>query len=117
MVKFTRDCIMIMKQLTIDLVDTLGGDTADLEMRVGLHSGGTAGVLRGAKGRFPALWRHCQYGCSDGEQWRAWSNSCFSSNGRRSYCQGQESLARSLRREDRRQRKRRNADTLRCHQV
>jgi class 3 adenylate cyclase len=35
------------------LVDTLGGDTADLEMRVGLHSGATtAGVLRGAKGRF-----------------------------------------------------------------
>jgi hypothetical protein len=26
-------------------------------------------------------------------------------------------LARSLRREDRHQRKRRNADTLRCHQV
>lgn len=53
MVKFARDCISIMRQLTIDLVDTLGGDTADLEMRVGLNSGATtAGVLRGAKGRF-----------------------------------------------------------------
>jgi class 3 adenylate cyclase len=36
-----------------ELAEKLGGDTQDLGMRVGLHSGSTkAGVLRGDKGRF-----------------------------------------------------------------
>jgi class 3 adenylate cyclase len=53
MVKFARDCMTKLSQLVNDLVATLGADTADLEMRVGLHSGSTtAGVLRGAKSRF-----------------------------------------------------------------
>jgi class 3 adenylate cyclase len=53
MVKFARDCMMKMSQLTKDLADQLGEDTMELEMRVGLHSGPTTGgVLRGDKGRF-----------------------------------------------------------------
>jgi class 3 adenylate cyclase len=53
MVKFASECMTRMNQLTHELVETLGEDTANLEMRVGLHSGATtAGVLRGAKGRF-----------------------------------------------------------------
>jgi class 3 adenylate cyclase len=53
LVKFAQDCMTQFSQLTHDLVATLGEDTAQLEMRVGLHSGATtAGVLRGAKGRF-----------------------------------------------------------------
>lgn len=42
-----------MQRLVDDLSTTLGDDTKELQMRVGLHSGGvTAGVLRGDKGRF-----------------------------------------------------------------
>ena len=53
MVKFARDCRTKLSQLANDLVTTLGADTADLEMRIGLHSGSTTtGVLRGAKSRF-----------------------------------------------------------------
>jgi class 3 adenylate cyclase len=53
MVKFARDIISKMVNLTRDLADVLGNDTADLQMRVGLHSGNViAGVLRGKKSRF-----------------------------------------------------------------
>ena len=53
MTKFARDCLETMHGVTRELAETLGGDTHDLGMRVGLHSGSTtAGVLRGAKGRF-----------------------------------------------------------------
>lgn len=53
MARFARDCIHCIRRLTVDLVDHLGPDTADLELRIGLHSGSTtAGVLRGTKGRF-----------------------------------------------------------------
>ncbi|CAB9517810.1 Receptor-type guanylate cyclase gcy [Seminavis robusta] len=53
MVKFARDCLNKMGQLTHKLADTLGEDTLDLGFRVGLHSGPvTAGVLRGKKARF-----------------------------------------------------------------
>ena len=42
-----------MKELVRELEVTLGPDTADLAMRVGLHSGPvTAGVLRGDRARF-----------------------------------------------------------------
>ncbi len=42
-----------MKELVSDLEKTLGPDTADLSMRVGLHSGPvTAGVLQGDRARF-----------------------------------------------------------------
>jgi hypothetical protein len=42
-----------VNELKHELVDKLGAETAELEMRVGIHSGPvTAGVLRGSKGRF-----------------------------------------------------------------
>lgn len=53
MVKFARDCRLAMSETVYGLVDRLGADTRDLEMRVGLNSGPTtAGVLRGERGRF-----------------------------------------------------------------
>jgi class 3 adenylate cyclase len=53
MVKFARDCILKMGGLLEDLEMSLGDDTTNLAMRVGMHSGGvTAGVLRGDKTRF-----------------------------------------------------------------
>ena len=53
MVKFAKDCQLAMSQTLAQLVDTLGADTLQLEMRIGLHSGPTtAGVLRGERGRF-----------------------------------------------------------------
>ena len=39
MVKFARDCLRMMRRLTQKLGVTLGPDTADLSIRVGLHSG------------------------------------------------------------------------------
>jgi class 3 adenylate cyclase len=42
-----------MRNVVLSLVDTLGDDTANLAMRIGLHSGPvTGGVLRGQKSRF-----------------------------------------------------------------
>ena len=53
MAKFARDCLEAMTKLTQQLESVLGPDTADLQLRIGLHSGPvTAGVLRGEKGRF-----------------------------------------------------------------
>ena len=53
MCKFATDCLTTMKDLVKQLETSLGPDTAELNMRVGLHSGPvTAGVLRGDKGRF-----------------------------------------------------------------
>ena len=53
MVKFARDCLVKTQQVVRELVTLLGEDTADLQMRIGLHSGPTtAGVLRGQKARF-----------------------------------------------------------------
>ena len=53
MARFARDCMTKMNDLTKKLEVTLGPDTADLSIRVGLHSGPvTAGVLRGDKSRF-----------------------------------------------------------------
>lgn len=53
MAKFANDCLQKMNQLVRDLENSLGPDTGDLSMRIGLHSGPvTAGVLRGEKGRF-----------------------------------------------------------------
>lgn len=53
MVKFARDCLARMPNLLKKLATTLGPDTCDLAMRVGIHSGPvTAGVLRGEKARF-----------------------------------------------------------------
>jgi class 3 adenylate cyclase len=53
MTKFATDCISKMGQLTSELAEALGADTAELALRVGLHSGSvTGGVLRGQKSRF-----------------------------------------------------------------
>ena len=53
MARFARDCVVKTNELTRTLECRLGPDTADLGMRVGLHSGPvTAGVLRGDNARF-----------------------------------------------------------------
>jgi hypothetical protein len=53
MSRFARDCLLKMNELCRQLEVTLGPDTGDLAMRIGLHSGPvTAGVLRGEKSRF-----------------------------------------------------------------
>lgn len=52
MARFARECRDNMTKVTRKLEVTLGPDTADLQLRTGLHSGPvTAGVLRGEKGR------------------------------------------------------------------
>ena len=53
MTRFAREVVFRMHFLVEDLETTLGPDTADLCLRVGMHSGPvTAGVLRGEKSRF-----------------------------------------------------------------
>ncbi|KAL7558291.1 hypothetical protein ACA910_020376 [Epithemia clementina (nom. ined.)] len=53
MARFARDCLYRFQALCPQLEMTLGPDTADLAIRVGLHSGPvTAGVLRGERARF-----------------------------------------------------------------
>lgn len=50
---FARECVNKFNHLVGTLETTLGPDTGDLGLRVGLHSGPvTAGVLRGDKSRF-----------------------------------------------------------------
>jgi len=47
MARFATDCLHRLQQLTKALETTLGPDTGDLGVRIGLHSGQvTAGVLR-----------------------------------------------------------------------
>jgi class 3 adenylate cyclase len=53
MVKFAEDCLIKMRKVTAQLAPSLGEDTKNLNIRVGLHSGPvTGGVLRGEKARF-----------------------------------------------------------------
>jgi class 3 adenylate cyclase len=53
MARFARDCLYKFRTMTRELEVTLGPDTTDLGLRVGLHSGPvTAGVLRGDRARF-----------------------------------------------------------------
>jgi class 3 adenylate cyclase len=53
MARFARDCLYKFGYLTRQLEVTLGPDTSELGIRIGLHSGPvTAGVLRGEKARF-----------------------------------------------------------------
>lgn len=53
MARFARDIIYKMSELTKSLETSLGPGTADLTIRVGIHSGPvTAGVLRGERARF-----------------------------------------------------------------
>jgi len=53
MAKFARDCRQQFNELCSILESSLGPETGDLRLRLGLHSGPvTAGVLRGQKSRF-----------------------------------------------------------------
>ena len=53
MARFARDVLHITQKVTEQLQLELGPDTADLGIRVGLHSGPvTGGVLRGERSRF-----------------------------------------------------------------
>ena len=53
MSKFAKDIMNVMHRLTRELETTLGPDTGDLALRIGLHSGPvTAGILRGERARF-----------------------------------------------------------------
>lgn len=53
MARFASDCMARMRKLAKTLDVTLGPDTGDLAMRMGMHSGPvTAGVLRGERSRF-----------------------------------------------------------------
>ena len=53
MARFAKECMSKMQALTRRLEVSLGPDTADLAMRMGMHSGPvTAGVLRGERSRF-----------------------------------------------------------------
>lgn len=51
--RFARDCVRAMRHTTKVLETSLGPDTGDLNIRIGIHSGPvTAGVLRGDRSRF-----------------------------------------------------------------
>lgn len=51
--RFVRDCLRTLRETTKSLEASLGPDTGELGMRVGIHSGPvTAGVLRGDRSRF-----------------------------------------------------------------
>lgn len=51
--RFSHACMKKMNILLAGLAESLGKDTTDLSLRVGLHSGSvTGGVLRGDKSRF-----------------------------------------------------------------
>lgn len=53
MARFAAKCREMLPVITHELVVTLGPETRDLSMRIGLHSGSvTAGVLRGERSRF-----------------------------------------------------------------
>mmetsp|Transcript_46094 Transcript_46094/g.112593 ORF Transcript_46094/g.112593 Transcript_46094/m.112593 type:complete len:89 (+) Transcript_46094:3100-3366(+) len=53
MARFATECLSTLSRLLRELEVSLGPDTADLAMRIGLHSGPvTAGVLRGDRARF-----------------------------------------------------------------
>lgn len=53
MSRFANACMQSMGVMTSEMSETLGPDTANLKLRVGLHSGKiTGGVLKGDKCRF-----------------------------------------------------------------
>jgi class 3 adenylate cyclase len=53
MCRFARDILSRSRYLLKRLETTLGPDTGDLDLRIGIHSGPvTAGVLRGERSRF-----------------------------------------------------------------
>ena len=51
--RFAMECLNIFAQVTSKLDVSLGPDTSDLALRIGIHSGPViAGVLRGDRARF-----------------------------------------------------------------
>jgi class 3 adenylate cyclase len=53
MAKFAKDCMRKMAKLSLPLAVSLGAETRELKLRIGIHSGPViAGVLRGEKSRF-----------------------------------------------------------------
>lgn len=53
MARFARDCLNKFNQMVSKLEVSLGPDTGDLKVRIGLHSGAvTGGVIRGENARF-----------------------------------------------------------------
>lgn len=53
MAKFASDCMVRFLQLTTELEVDFGPDTADLSVRMGMHSGAvTGGFLKGKGARF-----------------------------------------------------------------
>ena len=53
MASFARRCLESMLETVAELEESLGPGTADLGIRVGIHSGSViGGVLRGAKSRY-----------------------------------------------------------------
>lgn len=53
MARYAADCLRTMPLVVTQLERSLGPDTGDLSIRLGMHSGAvTSGVLRGDKGRF-----------------------------------------------------------------
>lgn len=53
MARFANECMEKMRELVATLAETLGEETLELDLRVGLHSGPvTGGVLRGQRSRF-----------------------------------------------------------------
>ena len=59
MAKFARDCRQRFQEMCASLESSLGPETGELGLRIGLHSGPvTAGVLRGQKSRFQLFGAH-----------------------------------------------------------
>ena len=53
MTSFARRCLETMLETVADLEESLGPGTADLGLRIGIHSGSViGGVLRGSKSRY-----------------------------------------------------------------
>jgi len=53
MTSFARRCLETMQETVADLEESLGPGTADLGLRIGIHSGSViGGVLRGSKSRY-----------------------------------------------------------------
>ena len=53
MARFAKECQCALDQCKAILAEDLGPETANLQIRIGLHSGPvTAGVLRGRRARF-----------------------------------------------------------------